>query len=183
MRALEVSHWMRMSMFKAFTFFVLLVGLLERSVVSVLKSYEALYDTLLSISKTASTREIRDKSAGIARKMTKFAVFFGLHFAVNIFSVSEKLSTSMQTKGILAQTVMAGVQALKANLQFQRNDYDVFFEQISKKAGVLGMVEKPVIPRRRKVPRSLQYGDAEQHHFESEKSMFQAQYFAAIDAS
>ena len=59
---------------------------------------------------------------------------------------------------------------------------DVFFEQISKKAGVLGMVEKPFIPRRHKVPRRLQYGDAEQHHFESEKSMFRAQYFEAIDA-
>ena len=87
----------------------------------VLKSYEALYDTLLSILKTASTGEIRDKSAGIARKMTKFATLFGLHFAVNIFSISDQLSTSMQTKAILTQTVMAGVQALKANLQQLRN--------------------------------------------------------------
>ena len=62
--------------------------------------------------------------------MTKFTTFFTLHFAVNIFSVSEQISTSMQTKGILAQTAMAGVQALKENLQQQRNDYGVFFEQI-----------------------------------------------------
>ena len=32
------------------------------------------------------------------------------------------------------------------------------------------------------MPRRLQHGDAEQHHFESEKSMFRAQYFEAIDA-
>ena len=28
----------------------------------------------------------------------------------------------------------------------------------------------------------MRYGDAEQHHFESEKSMFRAQYVEAIDA-
>ena len=59
----------------------------------------------------------------------------------------------MQTKGILAQTAMAGVQALKENLQQQRNDYGIFFEQIiSEKAAVLSMVKEPVIPRPHKVP-------------------------------
>ncbi|CAB4021664.1 Hypothetical predicted protein [Paramuricea clavata] len=77
---------------------------------------------------------------------------------------------------------MAGVQALKDNLQQQRDGYDVFFEQISEKAAVLSMVKEPTIPRPHKVPRRLHDGDAEQHHFESEKSMFRAQYFEAIDA-
>ena len=153
-----------------------------KAILAVLKSYEALYDTLPSISKTASTRESRDKSEGLATKMTKFTTFFGVHFAVNIFSVSEQLSISMQTKGILAQTAMEGVQALKENLQQQRNDYGVFFEQISEKAAVLSMVKEPVIPRPHKVPHRLRHGDAEQHHFESEKYMFRAQYFEAIDA-
>ena len=44
------------------------------------------------------------------------------------------------------------------------------------------MVKEPTIPRPHKVPHRLQDGDAEQHHFESEKSMFRAQYFEAIDA-
>ena len=88
----------------------------------------------------------------------------------------------MQTMGILAQTAMAGVQALKENLQQQRNDYDFFFEQISEKEAVFTMVEEPVIPHPHKVPRHLQRGDASQHRLESEKSMFRAQYFEAIDA-
>ena len=71
--------------------------------------------------------------------MTKFTTFFGLHFAVNIFNVSEQLSTTMQTKGILAQTVVAGVQCLKDNLQHRRNDYDVFCGQISDKAAVISV--------------------------------------------
>ena len=81
------------------------------------KAIQAIYDTLKSISRTGFFSEIRDKSNGLAKKMTKFTTFFGLHvhFAVNIFSVSEQRSTTIQTKGILAQTVMAGVQCLKDN--------------------------------------------------------------------
>ena len=57
-----------------------------------------------------------------------------------------------------------------------------FFEQISEKAAVLSMIKEPVIPRPLKVPHRLRHGDAEQHYFESEKSMFRAKYFEAIDA-
>ena len=112
--------------------------------------------------------------------MSKFTTFFGLHFAVNIFSVSEQLPTIMQTKGILAQTVIAGVQWLKDNLQHQRNDYDVFFGQISDKAAVFRMVEEPTLLRPHKAPRSLQHGDAAQHQFESAKSMFRSQYLRRL---
>ena len=56
-----------------------------KATLAVLKSYEALHDMLLIISKTASTRESLDKSEGLATKMTKFTTFFGLHFAVDIF--------------------------------------------------------------------------------------------------
>ena len=77
---------------------------------------------------------------------------------------------------------MAGVQCLKDNLQHQRNDYDVFFGQISDKAAVLSMVEEPTLPRPQKVPRRFQHGDAAQHQIESAKSMFRSQYFEAIDA-
>ena len=59
--------------------------------------------------------------------MTEFKTFFGLRFAMNAFCVCEQLSTTMQTKGILAQTVMVGARALKDNLQLQRDSCDIFF--------------------------------------------------------
>ena len=88
----------------------------------------------------------------------------------------------MQIKGILAQTVLAGVKSLKDNLQHQRIDYDLFFRQMCDKAAVLSMMKEQTPPSPHKVPRRLQDGDVVQHHFESEKSMFRAQYFEAIDA-
>ena len=44
------------------------------------------------------------------------------------------------------------------------------------------MVEEAVLPHPKKVPRRLQDGDAVEHQHDSAKSMFQAQYFEAIDA-
>ena len=80
---------------------------------AVLDNYQGIYDTLRNISETGSTRDSRDKAAGIAKKMTQFATFLGLRFAMNVFSVCEQLACTIQTKGILAQTVMNGVKALK----------------------------------------------------------------------
>ena len=137
---------------------------------------------MLSISKTASEREKREKAAGLAKKMTKFETFFGLHFAINVFCVCEQLATTIQTKGILAQTVMVGVRALKDNLQLQRDSYDIFFDQTQEKGDALGMVEEAVLPCPKKVPRHLQDGDAVEHQHDSAKSMFRAQYYEAIDA-
>ena len=153
-----------------------------KSIAAVLNNYQTLHSTLLSISKTASEREKRDKAAGLATKMTEFKTFFGLHFAMNLFCVCEQLATTMQTKGILAQTVMVGVRALKDNLQLQRDSYNVFFDQTQEKGNALGMVKEAVLPRPRKVPRRLQDGDAEEHQHDSVKSMFRAQYCEAIDA-
>ena len=97
---------------------------------------------------------------------------FGLHFAMNIFSVCEQLATMLQKKGILAQTVMTGVNALRDNLQPQRDDYDFFFEQTMDKANVLNMVCQRVPPRPKEVPCRLQHGHSIQHQHNSPKSMF-----------
>ena len=154
-----------------------------KSIAAVVKNYQALHSTLLSrISKTASEREKREKAAVLAKKMTKFKTFFGLHFAINVFCVCEQLATTIQTKGILAQTVMVGARALKDNLQLQRDSYDIFFDQTQEKGDALGMVEEAVLPRPKKVPRRLKDGDAVKHQHDSAKSMFRAQYYEAIDA-
>ncbi len=87
-----------------------------KSISAVLNNYQSLYSTLVNISENARDREIGDKAAGLADKLTKFKTFFGLHFAMNIFSVCEQLATTLQKKGILAQTVMTGVNALRDNI-------------------------------------------------------------------
>lgn len=77
---------------------------------------------------------------------------------------------------------MIGVNALKDNLQHQRNDYEFFLNQTCDNAAAVSMVEEPTLPRQRKVPHRLQHGDSVQHQFDSLKLMFRAQYSKAIDA-
>jgi uncharacterized protein (DUF927 family) len=108
----------------------------------------------------------------IAKDLEPDETVESLHFAMNIFSVCEQLATTLQKKGILAQTVMTGVNALRDNLQRQRNDYDFFFEQTIDKANALSIVCQPVLPRLKKVPRRLQHGNSVQHQHDSPKSMF-----------
>ena len=84
--------------------------------------------------------------------MTQFATFLGLRFAMNVFSVCEQLASTIQTKGILAQTVMNGVKALKDALQRQRDDYSSFFHKTRDLASCMPIIEleEPVLPRQKK---------------------------------
>jgi hypothetical protein len=148
---------------------------------AVLDNYQGIYETLCNISGTGSTRDGRDKAAGIAEKMKRFATFLGLHFAMNLFSICEQLACTIQTKGILAETVMNGVKALKGALQRQRNDYSSFFHKTKDLACGMLMMEVPVLPRQKKVPRRLDDGSAAHHQFNSVEDMHRAQYFVAID--
>ena len=68
-----------------------------KSIAAVENNYQALHSTLLSISKTASEREKREKAAELAKKMIELKNFFGLHFAINIFCVCEQLANTVQT--------------------------------------------------------------------------------------
>ena len=151
---------------------------------AVLDNYQGIYDTLRNISETGSTRDSRDKAAGIAKKMTQFATFLGLRFAMNVFSVCEQLACTIQTKGILAQTVMNGVKALKDALQRQIDDYSSFFRKTRDLASCMPIIEleEPVLPRYKKVPRRLDNGSAAEHQFNSAEDMHRAQCFVAIDA-
>ena len=151
---------------------------------AILDNDQGIYDTLRNISRTASTRDSRDKTSGLAKKMTQFATFLGLRFALSLFSVCEQLACTIQTKGILAQTVMNGVKALQGALQRQRDDYTCFFHQTSDLTSAMPIMEKPVLPPPKKVPRRLDNdGFAAHHQFNSvEDNMHRADYFEGIDA-
>ena len=81
----------------------------------------------------------------------------------------------------LAQTVMVGLNALKDNLQHQRNNY-IFCDQTHVKGSTLRMPGEPTLPCERKLPRRFQYASSVQRQFHLVKSIFRAQYCEAIDA-
>eukprot|EP00794_Sanderia_malayensis_P011514 gene11514-12706_t len=153
-----------------------------KSVSAILKNYSAIQATLLSIANESSAREVSDKAYGLAGNMVNFKTYFGLRFALKLFSVCEQLAKTLQTKGILAQTAMVGVIALKGNLQQQREDFSFFYQQTTAQAAEFDFVEEPKLPRRRQVPRRLQILEVSQHHRESTETYYRAGYYEAIDA-
>ena len=153
-----------------------------KSVSAILNNYSAIHATLLSIANDSSIREVSDKANGMAGKMEKFKTYLGQRFSLNLFSVCEQLAKTLQTKGITAQTAMVGVTALKGNLQQQREDFSLFYQQTVAKATEYDFVEEPKLPRRRQVPRRLQHGEAPQHQHESTEAFYRASYYEAIDA-
>eukprot|EP00794_Sanderia_malayensis_P004246 gene4246-4810_t len=153
-----------------------------KSVSAILKNYSAIQAALLIIANETSAREVSDKAYGLVGNMVNFKTYFGLRFALNLFSVCEQLAKTLQTKGMLAQTAMVGVTALKGNLQQQREDFSFFYQQTTAQAAEFDFVEEPKLPRRRQVPRRLQILEVSHHHHESTEAYYRVGYYEAIDA-
>ena len=153
-----------------------------KAISAVLHNYEALYSTLLSIAKESSKSTVRDTASGLARQLKKFSTYFGLSFAQNIFSVCEQVASTLQKPSITAQTTVTCVNALKTNLQRQRDNFHLFYEQALTSSKAINFVEDPKLSRPKQIPRRFQHGDGEQHHFQSAKDLHRAQYVEAVDS-
>jgi len=153
-----------------------------RSLSSVLNSYQAIHETLMSISEENNQREICDKARGLARKMENFDLYFGLFIGKNIFSVCEQVATTLQTETLTAGTVMTCLRALSNNLQLQRDGFVSIFQEAQDSAAKSKITVDPCLPRPRKIPRKLQHGNAQQHVIGSISEHFKLQFYEAIDA-
>ena len=103
--------------------------------------------------------------------------------AQNIFSVCEQLqvASTLQKPSITAQTTVTCVNALKTNLQRQRDNFHLFYEQALTSSKAINFVENPKLSRLKQIPHRFQHEDGEQHHFQSAKDFHQAQYVEAVD--
>lgn len=153
-----------------------------KAISAVLHNYEGLYSALLSIAKESCKSTVRDTASGMASRLKKFSSYFGLSFAQNIFSVCEQVATTLQKPSITAQTTVTCINALKTNLQRQRDNFSLFYDQVVASSKAINFVGDPTQPRPKKVPWRLQHGDGEQHHFQTAKDAHRAQYVEAIDA-
>ena len=153
-----------------------------KAISAVLHNNEALYSTLLSIAKESSKSTVRDTASGMASQLKKFSTYFGLSFVQNIFSVCEQVASTIQKPSITAQTSVTCVNSLKTNLQRQRDDFHLFYDQVVTSSKAINFVDDPKLSRPKHAPRRSQHGDGEQHHFQFAKEFHRAQCVEAIDA-
>ncbi|CAB3984386.1 zinc finger MYM-type 1-like [Paramuricea clavata] len=131
---------------------------------------------------TRWTSTVRDTASGMASQLKKFSTYFGLSFAQNIFSVCEQVASTLQKPSITAQTTVTCVTSLKTNLQRQRDDFHLFYDQVVTSSKAINFVDNPKLSRAKQLPRRFQHEDGEQHHFQSAKEFHRAQCVEALDA-
>ena len=64
---------------------------------------------------------------GGAACVIKFATFFALNIAKNVFCVCEQVATTLQNPSISVQTVLSSIKALTNNLQQQRANFPLTY--------------------------------------------------------
>lgn len=120
------------------------------------------------------------KAGGFLQQMEKFSTFLGLKLGYLLFSVTEQLSRTLQGKDTTMQEAREAALVSEKYLRKLRNDeeYSKFYEQVLQLSQ--GLIDEPVLPRRRKIPRRVNDG-ADPHHPPCPKDWYRQQYFEALD--
>jgi hypothetical protein len=123
-----------------------------KAISAIINNYETMYSTILSIAKETTTASVRDMANGLAAKLEKFGMCFGLQFAQNIFSVYEQVAITLQKPSVTAQRTVTCIEALKTNLNDQRSNFKQFYNGVIALSKSDSFIEDPVLPRQSQVP-------------------------------
>ena len=145
----------------------------------VLANYSTLCKALDEIS-ISGRDEYAMKASGFLQQMEKFSTFFGLKLGYLVFSLTERLSCTLQGKDTTVQEAVEAAKLTELYLCRLRSDeeYTKFYRKVLEASKDL--TEEPVLPRKRKIPRRLNDG-ADPHHHESPEDLHRQHYFQAID--
>ena len=94
----------------------------------------------------------------------------------------EQVASTLQKPSITAQTTVIFVNFLKTNLQRQRDNFHLFYEQALNSSKAINFVENPKLSRPKQIPQRFQHRDGQQHHFQSAKDFHRAQYVESVDS-
>ncbi len=142
---------------------------------AVLSNYSTLCTVLEEVNSTGRD-EYAMKAGGMLRMLEKFATFFGLKLCFMMFSSTEQLSCTLQSKDIIQEAEGAAMLA-ESHLRRQRNEnFDKFYEWVVSEAQDL--TEESVLPRR--IPRQT-VEELDCHNHETTKEYFRQRYFEVLD--
>ena len=104
--------------------------------------------TLLEEVNSTGSDEYAMMAGCFRRVMEPFTTFFGLKLCFTLFSTTEQLSCTLQSKGTTLQDAKGAVILTVSRLRRQRKDdaFDTFYESVMKESQDLS--EAPTLPRR-----------------------------------
>ena len=149
---------------------------------AVLKNFEVLQVALDELRSDRSTdREHASVASGLAAILDNFSVF-GMHLSRKIFSVSEQLSRTLQTKDISMSDALKAVDITLSSFKNQRSDavFDEFYDSIVVlSAGKTSDAQAPKVRKAKKLFDAT--NSAAAHVYAAPKDYFRHKYYEAVD--
>lgn len=138
-----------------------------------LKTIVTNYATLQEVASNGSD-DCSRRANGV---LDKFVIFYGLSLLILLFSITEQLSTTLQTK---ADDSVHAVNVCIRTLErlITAEEFTRFFTKVKNEAVTL--CAKPELPRARRPPKRVDDG-ATPHVFSSIDEYFRKEYYEAID--
>lgn len=155
----------------------------QPAVESVLQNYSDVIDALQDAASTFGSNTAC-RANGLLTSLSSGKTMLGLLSALPVLSAMERLNRGLQGKDITVASMLESANLVKADLQHMRseNSFSEIFTNADKQIEQLDLNEISA-PRRRKVPKRFQTGNAPQQQFSSVEEHYRSQFFAAIDAA
>ena len=151
------------------------------SLQSVLDNYVVLQDLWEESYSDVKDTDIRARIKGVDAQMKTFDYLFGVMLGQSILRHTDNLSKGLQQDlsacegQTMAQLTIETLSKLRTDERFPE-----FYDDVKAKAESVD-VNEPSMPRRRKMPKRFQIGDAEHFFPQTERDMYRQNYFEAMD--
>ncbi|XP_045210891.2 uncharacterized protein LOC123562315 [Mercenaria mercenaria] len=152
------------------------------SLQSVVDNYEVLQDLWEESYSSVKETDMRARIKDVDAQMKSFDFLFGVMLGHSIMAHTDNLSKALQHQDLSASEGQAMAQLTLETLTKLRSDesFSEFYENVKEKAETLD-VNEPSVPRKRKMPKRFQFGDAEHFFPQTESDMYRQKYFEALD--
>lgn len=121
---------------------------------------------------------------GVRTVMKTFDFFFGASLRFAVMRYSDNLSRTLQNEDLSAAEGQAAASVTISSLSSKRTDeaFNNFWAALEEQMVDLD-VEKPTLPRKRKMPKRFEIGNASYEYPGRPKDMYRQKYFEVYDVS
>lgn len=143
--------------------------------------FQSLWDVSYESSKDSETRA---RITGVKSQMASFDFLFGVALGHELLRHSDILSKSLQQKTISAAEGQDLAKLTVDTLCKLREEpaFDEFWSNLGDRCNNLD-VSEPTLPRRRKMPKRFEDGNAPHEYHQTPKDMYRQQYYEALDST
>ena len=156
----------------------------SKSLSSVRQNYSVLQQSLSTFADFAKhDMEISARVNGIRSQMEKFSFLFGVMLGESVLGMAENLSCVLQSKKISAAEVQAAAELTLDTMLKHRTDtaFTKFWDKVVKHSKNVD-VDKPALPRKRRVPARFDLSGAGESYVPlTVKEHYMIIYYAAFD--